>query len=76
MSMAEDLVTDLFLVLDILQITILTRCFLVALLRDRNDILANSISKACEDAEEGESVVAILGAAHLNGVQRRLYEGQ
>jgi len=38
--------------------------------------LANSISKACEDAEEGESVVAILGAAHLNGVQRRLYEGQ
>jgi len=76
MSMAEDFVTDLFLVLDILQITILTRCFLVALLRDRNDILANSISKACEDAEEGESVVAILGAAHLNGVQRRLYEGQ
>ena len=76
MSLAENLVTDFFLVLDILQVTILTRCFLVALLRDRNDILANSISKACEDAKEGESVVAILGAAHLNGVQRRLWEGQ
>jgi len=75
-ALAETLVTDLFFVLDVLQVTILTRCFLVALLRDRNEILANSISEACEQAGEGESVVAVVGAAHLNGVQRRLLEGK
>ena len=73
-SEAESLVTDLFLVLDFLQLTLLSRIFLVALLRDRNDILAASVSAACDQAKEGESIVAIVGAAHLNGVHRRLLE--
>jgi hypothetical protein len=69
---AENVVTDVFLALDILQISLLTKCFLGVLLRDRNDILAKSISDACEGIDEEQSVVAILGAAHLNGVHRRL----
>lgn len=73
-SQAESLVTDVFLVLDFLQLTLLSRIFLVALLRDRNDILAASVSAACDAAKEGECVVAILGAAHLNGVHRRLLD--
>ena len=73
-SSAETLVTDLFLMLDFLQVTLLSRCFLVALLRDRNEILARSIADACERVPEGNAVVAVLGAAHLNGVRRRLVE--
>jgi len=73
-SAAETFVTDLFLTLDFLQISLLTRCFLVALLRDRNDILAESISSACDRVPPNGSVVAILGAAHLNGVHRRLLD--
>ena len=71
-SAAEALVTDVFLALDALQLLLLTRLFLVALLRDRNDILARNISSACDRVPVGGSVVAILGAAHLNGVHRRL----
>ena len=73
-SSAETLVTDLFLMIDFLQVTLLSRCFLVALLRDRNEILAQSIADACERVPEGNAVVAVLGAAHLNGVRRRLVE--
>ena len=73
-SAAETIVTDLFLALDFLQISLLTRCFLVALLRDRNDVLAESISNACDRVPANGAVVAILGAAHLNGVHRRLRE--
>ena len=68
----ENALTDLFLALDILQVSLLTKCFLGVLLRDRNDVLAKSISDACEGIDEEQSVVAILGAAHLNGVHRRL----
>ena len=73
-SNAETFVTDLFFMLDVLQVTLLSRCFLVALLRDRNEILARSIADACARVPEGNAVVAVLGAAHLNGVRRRLVE--
>ena len=46
----------------------------LSLLRDRNDILAASVLAACDAAKEGVCVVAILSAAHLNGVHRRLLE--
>ena len=51
---------------------LLSRCFLVGLLVKRNDVLARSIKDACAEADPGATVVAILGAAHLNGVQSRL----
>jgi pheromone shutdown protein TraB len=54
----------------------LSRLFLVALLERRNDILAKSIRDACSQAAKGSSVVAILGAAHLNGIQQRLVEDE
>ena len=52
----------------------LSRLFLVALLERRNDILARSVRDACAEAADGTAVVAILGAAHLNGIQQRLIE--
>lgn len=68
----------------------LSRLFLKALLEVRNDVLARSIRAACQDsitaaAATGAAgggggggdigaVVAVLGAAHLNGVQMRLME--
>mmetsp|Transcript_95215 Transcript_95215/g.269098 ORF Transcript_95215/g.269098 Transcript_95215/m.269098 type:complete len:383 (-) Transcript_95215:93-1241(-) len=54
------------------------RVFLKALLRDRDVILADSIRDACAQATRdgpGRTVVAILGAAHCNGVRRHLLEG-
>lgn len=75
----ENAVSALFLLLDILEVVFLSRLFLKALLETRNDVLARSVRRACEVAAEtaGEgggagAVVAILGAAHLNGVQLRL----
>uniref|UniRef100_A0A7S0X2V7 Uncharacterized protein n=1 Tax=Mantoniella antarctica TaxID=81844 RepID=A0A7S0X2V7_9CHLO len=84
----ETAVSALFLVLDVLQVVFLSQLFLKALLEVRNDILARSIRTACQDAiaasaaagagsdDEVGAVVAILGAAHLNGVQYRLMEGE
>jgi pheromone shutdown protein TraB len=63
----------------------LSRLFLKALLETRNDVLARSVRDACADERAGErgakkksarTVVAILGAAHLNGVQARLLSGR
>mmetsp|Transcript_9661 Transcript_9661/g.24613 ORF Transcript_9661/g.24613 Transcript_9661/m.24613 type:complete len:106 (+) Transcript_9661:1304-1621(+) len=51
---------------------LLSRCFLVGLLEKRNDILARSVRDACLEAPLGTTVVAVLGAAHLNGIQARL----
>ena len=70
----ENFVSALFFSLDILEIVFLSRLFLKALLETRNDILARSIRDACADSNTG-TVVAVLGAAHLNGVQARLLEG-
>ena len=69
----DDVLSFLFLVLDALQIVVLSRLMLVALLGKRNDILSQSIRDKCEEIKGTDmSVIAILGAAHLNGVQNRL----
>lgn len=49
------------------------RIFLGAFLTERDQILARSIAEACK-ASAGRSVVAVLGAAHCNGVKRHLLE--
>ena len=87
-SGAENAVSALFLVLDVLEVVFLSRLFLKALLETRNDVLARSVRDACADERDCEragkrengknarTVVAILGAAHLNGVQARLLSGR
>lgn len=52
------------------------RTFLVCLLEERNVVLADNIRRACREAGEGQSVVAVLGAAHLNGVTALLSNGE
>jgi pheromone shutdown protein TraB len=42
------------------------------LLRDRDLILAESIRRTCAAPGERGTVVAVLGAAHCNGVKRHL----
>ncbi|CAE6948005.1 unnamed protein product [Symbiodinium natans] len=54
---------------------VLLRVILQVLLRDRDLILAESIKKVCQKKEAPGSVVAVLGAAHCNGVRRLLLEG-
>jgi hypothetical protein len=97
-SGAENAISALFFLLDVLEVVFLSRLFLKALLEVRNDILAKSVRETCEAVrrERGETgvetetltgtgtgtgtlrpktVVAVLGAAHLNGVQARLLSG-
>ena len=49
----------------------LGRVALVGLIEERDAVLARSIRQACRGDVDGE-VVAVLGAAHVNGVRRRL----
>ena len=74
MSGEERLVSALFLALDVAEVVFISRLFLKALLETRNDVLSRSIRDACEESARsgGGGVVAVLGAAHLNGVQLRL----
>lgn len=58
------------------EVALVGRTFLVCLLEERNVVLAGNIRKACRDAGEGQSVVAILGAAHLNGIAALLSNGE
>jgi hypothetical protein len=77
MSGEESLVSALFLALDVAEVVFISRLFLKALLETRNDILSRSIREACLEskAEGGDGgIVAVLGAAHLNGVQLRLMD--
>jgi len=61
------------LVLDVLTL----RVFLGAVLRDRDEILARSIRSTCESSGgPGRTVVAVLGAAHCNGVRRCILDGR
>ncbi|CAE7808111.1 unnamed protein product [Symbiodinium sp. CCMP2456] len=53
---------------------VLFRVILQVLLRDRDLILAENIKRVCQKKDSG-SVVAVLGAAHCNGVRRLLLEG-
>lgn len=56
----------------LLETVVLGRVFLVGLLEERNFALARSVRKAHFGSRGGDTVVAILGAAHLNGVKRLL----
>ncbi|CAE7660181.1 unnamed protein product, partial [Symbiodinium pilosum] len=49
---------------------VLFRVILEVLLRDRDMILAKSIKDVCQKKDAPGSVVAVLGAAHCNGVRR------
>lgn len=54
------------------EIAILGRTMLVALLKERNEVIANKILEECEQAANTYSpktVVAVLGMAHLNGIR-------
>jgi pheromone shutdown protein TraB len=61
----------------IVEAALLGRTFLIALLAERNVVLAESIRKACQQNIEegrGDGVSAILGMAHVNGVKKLLEE--
>uniref|UniRef100_A0A7S4PU89 TraB domain-containing protein n=1 Tax=Alexandrium monilatum TaxID=311494 RepID=A0A7S4PU89_9DINO len=58
------------LALDVLTLRVL----LGAVLRDRDEVLARSVRSACGSAGRGRAVVAVLGAAHCNGVRLLLRE--
>ncbi|CAK9073657.1 unnamed protein product [Durusdinium trenchii] len=51
------------------------RLILCVLLRDRDLVLARSIRQTCGATGSAGSVVAVLGAAHCNGVKRHLSLG-
>ena len=57
-----------------LETFLLARTFVVALLAERNLVLADSVRKACcmETPSQKGAVVAVLGAAHVSGVARLL----
>jgi len=53
----------------------MSRILFTALLRDRDSVLADSIREAClASSGPGRTVVAVLGAAHCNGVKRSLLQ--
>lgn len=64
--------------LTMIEFAILGRTFLIALLAERNIILADKIRAECErikkksGSADGPGAVAILGMAHCNGVKRLL----
>ncbi len=49
------------------RVVLFGRVFLVALLQERNEILAAKIGDACAQAEPGKAVVAVLGTLSLFG---------
>ena len=59
----------------LLEVALVGRTFLVCLLEERNVVLADNIRRACSNAGAGQSVVAVLGAAHLNGIAALLSNG-
>ena len=72
-DVVDETLSVLFFLLDVFQIVVLSRLMLVALLGERNEVLSANIREKCEEQKGTEkTVIAILGAAHLNGVQNRL----
>jgi len=55
---------------------VLVRASVVVLLLERDAILANSIRECCKRADSSQTVVAILGMAHCNGVAKLLKDGE
>eukprot|EP00466_Bigelowiella_natans_P019679 jgi/Bigna1/50689/estExt_Genewise1.C_890025 len=64
--------TALFLVFNFAVYLILARTILVVLLQERDEVLAGSIREACLNAKDEQTVVAVLGMAHCNGVAKLL----
>jgi len=56
---------------------LLARVLLVAIIAERNSVLAGNIRSACEraSAHGKATVIAVLGMAHLNGVYKMLGSG-
>jgi len=55
----------------VVETTLLARTFVVALLAERNAVLSQNIRSACRlspSSDRDKVVVAVLGAAHINGV--------
>ena len=71
------------LLLSMLELLILGRVFLVALLAERNEVLAAAIQSECrralvelpDEVAPRSAVVAVLGMAHCNGVMKLLLRG-
>lgn len=59
----------------VVEAMLLARTFVVALLAERNAVLAENIRDACRRVSGGKTVVAVLGAAHVNGVAALLSAG-
>ena len=55
---------------------VIGRVFLIALLEERNFVLARNIRRACLTTKPGGTVVAVMGMAHCNGVMRVLRESR
>ena len=78
LELLEDLPAVVFQAvgLSLLQGLLLGRAILVALIEERDSVLADNIRRACVRASAsgsgGREVVAVLGAAHINGVLRTL----
>ena len=60
----------------ILEVFVLGRVFLVALLEERNFVIARNIRKAAFASKPGGTIVAVLGMAHCNGVAELLEDSR
>ena len=60
----------------LLETVVLGRVLLVALLEERNFVLARNIRRAALAGKPGGTVVAVLGMAHCNGVGKVLRESR
>jgi pheromone shutdown protein TraB len=60
------------------ELALLSRVFIVTILAERNDVLAESIVRECfkavENGEGKSTVVAVLGMAHCNGIKKIITE--
>ena len=74
-SQIEQETIELFqsLLITSVEIAVLGRTMLVALLKERNEVIANKILQECEQAAKDtyspKTIVAVLGMAHLNGIR-------
>lgn len=62
----------------VFELALLSRVFIVTILAERNDVLAESIVRECfkavENGEGKSTVVAVLGMAHCNGIKKIITE--
>ena len=73
-QLAEELAVSTALSVAI-PLVLLSRVFFGAMLDERNAVLAANIRAACAERRDGAGeVIAVLGAAHVNGVRQLLLE--